>query len=155
MPSRPPSRPSAGCVELVGAVDPHDSGLYLRGKVERDVDVLAPDARCEAVDGVVGQLGCFGRRAERHGDEDWTEDFFLDDCRPGMNVGEQSGREKAALLRQRIARLPAARALGHTCIDHFADGFKLHRRDNCADVDGFVERRSNAQRFHARANLGV
>ncbi len=73
----------------------------------------------------------------------------------GMHVGEQSGRVEAALLRQRIARLPAARAFGHAGVDHLANGLKLHRRNDCADVDGLVERRADAQRFHARADFGV
>ena len=146
---------AAGGVELVGAVDPDHSGFDLRGEVERDVDVLAPDAGGETIDGVVGQLRGFCRRAEGHGDEDRPEDLFLNDGRAGMHVSEQSGREEAALLRHWTAWLPATRALGDAGIDHFADGFKLHGRHDCSNIDGFIERRAHAERFHARADFCV
>ncbi len=47
------------------------------------------------------------------------------------------------------------RALGYARVDHLADGFKLHRRDNRADVDRLVKRMTDAQRFHAGAEAGI
>ena len=67
-----------GGVEIVGAVDPDDAGLDLGRDVEREIDVLAPDGRGEAVLGVVGERDRLLGRAEAHGDEHRPEDFLGD-----------------------------------------------------------------------------
>src|SRR5580704_15509748 len=44
------STESAGSVEQVRAVHPDDTGFELRGHLQGDVDVLAPDAGCQTID---------------------------------------------------------------------------------------------------------
>jgi hypothetical protein len=146
---------SAGCVELVGGVHPDHASLDLGSQIERNVNVLAPDAGRESVHRVVGQLRSLRWSAEGHGGEHGAEDFFLRHRRRGMHIGEQSRREVRAFFGERVARLPTAGALRHSSVDHAADGFQLDRGNNRADVDRLVEWMTDAQRFHALADSGI
>ena len=140
---------SACCVELVGTIHPHHARLHLRSQVQRDVDVLAPDARRQPVHSVVGQLCGLRRRAEGHRHQHRAKDLLLHHRRCRMHIGQQRRRIVATFLRQLIARLPAPRTLGHSRVYHFANGFQLDRRNNRANVNRLVQRRPNAQSFHA------
>src|SRR5690606_26076415 len=136
-------------VEEVGAVDPHASGFDLAGNVQREVDVLAPDAGGESVAGVVRQRNRFLRRAEGHRHHDGTEYLLLHDGGCGVDVGEQRRQIPAAFVRQWAIRLEEFRALSHAALDPVINGFALYRIDDCADVDGFVQRLADTQRSHA------
>ena len=72
-----------------------------------------------------------------------------------MHIGQQGRRVETALFRQRVVRLPAGGALGHTRVHHLANGFELNRRNNRADVDRLIERRTNPQGFHTGAKLDI
>ena len=65
------------------------------------------------------------------------------------------GGKKRPFCGSGLLRLPAGGAFGDARIDQLADAFELDRRDDGADVDGFVERRADAEGLHARADLGV
>src|SRR5690606_17762752 len=127
--------------------------LELRSDVEREVDVLRPDARGEAVARVVGEIHGLLRRAEGEADDDRTEDLLLRDRRGGRDVGEQRRRVVPALLGNRPARLEAVRAVGLALLGETLDLAQLHGRDDRADVDALAERRALAQRLHALAQL--
>src|SRR5207249_11078862 len=66
-----------GRVEQIGAIDPHDARFDLGRYVEREVDVLGPHARREAVRRVVRELHGLGGGAARHRDEHRAEDRDL------------------------------------------------------------------------------
>ena len=55
---------SGGGVEQVCAVDPHGTGLDLAGRVQRQVDVVAPYAGRQAVARIICQRDRLFRRAE-------------------------------------------------------------------------------------------
>ena len=142
-------------VELVGRVHPHHARLHLRCQVQRHVDVLAPNARGQPVHGIVRQLRSLGRSAEGHRHQHRPENFFLHHGRRRMHIRQQRRRIEAALFRHCMTRLPALRAFRHACVHHLANRLQLHRRNNRPNVDRFIQRRTHAQRFHARANFGV
>jgi len=50
-------------------------------------------------------------------------------------------------------RLPACRAIGDALLDQFADAVKLHLGHDGADVNRFVEWRTDAQGAHTILNL--
>jgi hypothetical protein len=70
---------SGGGIEQIRAVDPHHARLDLRRDVEREIDALAPHTRRETVLRVVGKSHRFGRSAEGHRHEHWSEDLDLRD----------------------------------------------------------------------------
>src|SRR5260370_12788833 len=70
-----------------------------------------------------------------------------------MNVAQQGRRKIQTSRRHRYGRLPAGRALGDALIDQPLNALKLHTRDDGADVDGFVERRTDSKRVHAVLDL--
>jgi hypothetical protein len=86
-----------GGVEEVRGVHPDDTGRELGRDVEREVEVLRPEGRGEAVARVVGQLHRLGRRAEGAGDEDGAEDLLLHQGRGGGKAGDERRRVEAAL----------------------------------------------------------
>ena len=140
---------AGGRVEHVRAVDPHRAGLHPRRDVEREVDVLRPQAGGETVARVVGELDGFVRRAEGHQRDDGAEDL---DPRHGagrLDVGQQRGRIEPALLGAAPRRLPQRRALLLALLDQRADALELHRGDDGPDVDRLVERVADAERLHA------
>ena len=121
--------------------------------MQRDVDVLAPHARRQAIDRVVGQLDGLLRSAERHRGKNGAKDFLLRDDRSGMHIAQKSRRVIETARRQRNLRLPAGRAFRDALRHHALDAVQLHARDNGADIDRLVERRTDAQAAHAVANL--
>ena len=66
VPALPVAAEAGRRVEDVGAVDPDRTGLHPRGNVQRQVDVLRPDACREPVPGVVRQPDRLAGRAEGH-----------------------------------------------------------------------------------------
>src|SRR5437762_3488711 len=70
-----------------------------------------------------------------------------------MYVAQKRWREVQAPRRNRDGRLPAGRAFGDTLIHQSLDAFKLHARDDGANINGFIEWRTDAQRVHAVLNL--
>ncbi len=142
-------------VELVGRIHPHHARLHLRCQVQRHVDVLAPDARSQSIHRVVRQLRGLGRRAKRHRHQHRPKNLLLHHGRRRMHIRQQRRRIEATFLRHRMTRLPALRALGHARVHHLLNRLQLHRRNNRANVDCFIQRRTHAQRFHARADFGV
>src|SRR5690349_17641576 len=77
---------AAGGVEQIRAVDPNHACFQLCGNVQRNVDALAPDAGSETVDGVIGELNGFARRAKGHGGEDGAENLLLGDDGAWMDI---------------------------------------------------------------------
>src|SRR5579863_2940734 len=70
-----------------------------------------------------------------------------------MDVTEQ-GRRKVKSARWHFhLRLPAGCAVGYALIHQPLNSIKLNPIDDRANVDGFVERRPNAERAHAVAYL--
>ena len=70
-----------------------------------------------------------------------------------MYVAQKRWREVQAPRRNRDGRLPAGRAFGDTLIHQALDAFELRARDDGANIDGFIEWRTDAQRVHAVLNL--
>src|SRR5579859_5577504 len=71
-----------------------------------------------------------------------------------MDVAEKSGREIEAAGGHGDAGLPAGGAFGYALIDEALNAVELDSGDDGADVDGFVERRADAESVHAIANFG-
>src|ERR1700722_1361691 len=71
-----------------------------------------------------------------------------------MDVAEESGWEIKTARGHGNAWLPASRAFGDALIDEALDAVELNAGDDGADVDGFVERRADAECVHARADFG-
>jgi len=70
-----------------------------------------------------------------------------------MNVAQQGRRKIQTARRQGYGRLPASRAFRDTLIDQPLDALELNAGNDGADVDGFVERRTDSQSVHAVLNL--
>ena len=140
-------------VEQIRAVHPHDASFQLCRNVQRHVDVLAPNARRQAIDGIVGQLNRFPRSAKCHCGEHRTEDLLLRDDRCRMYIAKQRGRIIKASRRQRDLRLPAGCALSDPLINHALDTIELHAGNNGADIDCLVQRKTDAQVTHALPDL--
>src|SRR5947209_13970805 len=121
--------------------------------MQSDIDVLAPKAGSKAVSCVVRQFNGFAQRAEGHGGEHRPEDLFLCDGGARMNIREQRWRIVQSLYRKLGSRLAAGCSLGYALIDQSPYALQLRRSNDGADINGLVERRAHAQRFHARANL--
>ena len=146
---------AGGGVEQVGAIDPDHAGLDARGDFERAIDVLASRPRRR------GRSACCWRaRPLRRAcgsviaDQHRAEDLLARQQRGGLDVGDQGRRIEAAARRQRDLRLTDVGALGAARFDQPLDALELHRRDDGADVGRFVQRIADAQRRHARAQLG-
>src|SRR6185436_15907994 len=146
------AEPARG-VEQVGRVDPDGARLHLARPVEREVDVLGPDAGREAVGRVVGELDRLGGRAEAHRHQHRPEDLDLSDGRRRLDSGEQRRRIEEAILRAGPRGLPQGRALLDALLHQLLDPLELDRGHYRADVDGLVERVADAQLLHARAQL--
>ena len=136
-------------VEQIGAVDPDDTRLDLRGHVEREVDVLRPHARGESVRRVVGELDRLGRRAEGHRDQHRAEDLDLRDGGRRRNVREQGRRIEVAVRRARPGGLPQGGPLPDAGVHERTDPLELHRGHDRAHVDRLVERRAHAELLHS------
>ena len=141
-------------VEQVGAVDPHDTRFDLTRDIERQVQVVAPDACRQAEPGVVGQRHRLGRGTERHRHQDRTEDLDLRHRGRRLDTGQQRRRIEVPLRRAGPRWLPQRRALVDALLDQVFDLLQLAGRDDRADVDGLVERVADAQLLHPRAQLG-
>ncbi len=144
---------TTGSIEEIRTVDPNHAGLQFRCKVQRNIDALAPDAGSQTVHRIVGEFHSFPRSTERHRRKHRAEDFLLGYDRSRMNVAEQRGRVIQTTRRHWDGRLPASRSFGDALIDQPLDTLELHAGHDGANVDGFVERRANAQRVHAILNL--
>src|SRR5690606_14498515 len=142
-----------GRVKQIGGVDPHYACLHLGGHVQGQVDVFRPDAGGQAVGRVVGQLHRLDGRAERHADQHRAENFHLGHGRCRRHAGQERGRVEAARLGLGPRRLPQHGAFLLAFGDQLFNALQLHRRDDGAHVDGFVQRIANAQRFHAPLQL--
>src|SRR5229473_7901113 len=70
-----------------------------------------------------------------------------------MNVAQQCRRKIQTARRQGYRRLPASRAFRDTLIDQPLDAFELYAGNDGANVDGFVEWRTDSQRVHAILNF--
>ena len=144
---------TAGSVEQVRAVHPDDPSFQLRGNMQCHVDVLAPNAGRQAIDGVVGQLNRFSRSAKRHRSQHGSEDLLLRNDGCGMHIAQQRGRIVKAARRQSDLRLPASCALRDSLANHALNTIELHARDDRTDVDCLIQRKADAQRAHALADL--
>src|SRR2546430_1353754 len=101
-PPPPPPRPPPPAdprrrIKQVRAIDPHHTRLDLGRHIEREVDVLGPDAGREPVGRIVGQLHRLRRRAKRHRHEHRSEDLDLGDHGRRRHVGEQRRRGEVAV----------------------------------------------------------
>src|SRR5579871_1908243 len=106
-----------GRVELVGAVDPDAASLDLAGHIQRQIDIIAPDAGRQAIARIVRQRHRLFWRAERHRNQHRPKDFLLHDGRCRGYVGKERRRKEIALRWAGPRRLPERAALGHTLID--------------------------------------
>ncbi len=141
-------------IEIVGAVDPDHTGLELGRDIEGQIDVLAPDGGGEAIFGVVGQGHSFLGGTEAHGHQNRPEDFLGDKGICRRDIGDQRRLEEAALGWDSTVRLVDHRALGGAPLHQFANALDLDGGDHGADIDGLVERITNAQGRHALLELG-
>src|SRR5277367_7205297 len=71
-----------------------------------------------------------------------------------MDIAQQSWGEIEAAGGHRDLRLPAGGSFGYALIDQALDAVELDAGDDGADVDGFVERRADAEGVHAVADFG-
>ena len=86
-------------VKLVGAVNPNYACLNFRRHLQGKIDVLAPDAGCEAIAGVVCDFYRFAMGAKGHGREDRPEYLFRSNRVCRRDVSHQSWRKVPPLLR--------------------------------------------------------
>src|SRR2546426_1816202 len=70
-----------------------------------------------------------------------------------MHVAQQRWRKIQTPRRNGNGGLPAGGSFGDALIDQPLDALELHSRDDGANVDGFVQRRTDSQRIHAILNL--
>ncbi len=144
---------TAGGVEKIRAIYPNHAGFELRGDVQRNIDAFAPHAGGEAIHRVVGELYGFAWSAEGHRGKHRAEYLLLRHHRSRMNVAQQRREKIQTPRRHRNGRLPAGRTFSDALIDQPLNALKLHASDDGADVDGFIERRTDPQRVHAILNL--
>ncbi len=149
----PVSAESGRGVEQIGAVHPDRSRFDLGSRVQRQVDVLRPDAGREPVPGVVRQLDGLGWGPERHHHDDRAEDLDSSDGRRGRHVGTEGGRVEPPLLRDAPGRLPDARPLLPSPGHQILNLFELHGSDDGPHVDPLVQRIAHAELLHPRAKL--
>src|SRR5579884_4154500 len=90
----------AGGVEAVEGVGPHDAGPQALRHPQDAAALVGPDARRQAVGGVVGLLDRLGRGAEGEEREHRAEDLLPGDAVRGGDAGEDGGGEPVAPLRQ-------------------------------------------------------
>src|SRR5689334_5540475 len=90
-------------VEHVVAVDPHRAGPELLGQGVGLGDVPGPDARAEAVVGVVGLGRDLVEVAERGGDHHRPEDLLTHDLHVGGGVGDHCGLDEVAAVAEPAA----------------------------------------------------
>src|SRR6266404_7253074 len=65
-----------------------------------------------------------------------------------MNIAEQRRRIVETSRWEHHRGLPASCTLGYSLIDQSANAIQLHGRDDCADVNCFIERRPGAKSAH-------
>ena len=70
-----------------------------------------------------------------------------------MHIAQQGRLIKQASRRQHNFRLPAGRAFRDSLLHQSVDAFQLYTSDDCADIDGFIERRSHSERAHAQSQF--
>ena len=108
--------------------------------MERHVDAFTPNARSQTISGVIRQFDRFFRRAKCHSGEHGTEDFLLRDDRSGMHIAQKCRLVIETARRHGNFRLPAGGAFGDSLLDQAVDAFELNFCNDCADVNGLVER---------------
>src|SRR6266481_5334526 len=152
-PALPIAAKTARSIEKIRAVHPDHARFELCCDVQRNVDALAPDARRQTIDRIVGEFNRFPRRSKRHGSQHRTKDLLLRNNGSRVHVTEQSRQKIKSARRYGDGRLPAGGAFGDALIDETLDALHLHACDDRADVDGLIERRADAQRVHAILNF--
>src|ERR1700721_4879292 len=70
-----------------------------------------------------------------------------------MHIAQQSGGEVEPTGRHLDLRLPTGCAFGNSLIHETTNAFQLHRSDDGANIDSFVQRRTDAERAHAAPNF--
>src|SRR6202158_4062827 len=110
----PKTAKTAGSIEEIRAVHPDPAGFELRCDVQRNVEALAPDARRQAIDRIVGELNRFTRRSKRHGGQHRAKNLLLRNNGSRVNVTKQSRQEIQASRRHGDGRLPTGGAFGRS-----------------------------------------
>ena len=141
---------TGGGVHHIGAVDPHDASGQFWRDIKGKVDVFGPDRGRQSIAGVICNLDRFGWGAEGCGDQHRAKDFFLHQRGCGCQPRDQCGRIEAALWCCGLIDL--AFGIG---ADHLADLRVLHRVDDGAHVDAFVQRITDAQPVHTGLEFGI
>ena len=93
---------------------------------ESHIDALAPYARCQTIDCVIGKLDSFTGRAESHRSQHRAENLLLRDDRRGMHITEQRRRIVEPARGQFNLWLPASCSLRNTLVDKPLDAVELH-----------------------------
>src|ERR1700734_3650157 len=70
-----------------------------------------------------------------------------------MHIAQQGGGEVEPTGRHLDLRLPTGRPSGYSLIHETTNAFELHRSDEGANIDSFVQRRTDAERAHAAPNF--
>src|SRR5580692_3604163 len=70
-----------------------------------------------------------------------------------MHIAQQSGGEVEPTGRHLDLRLPTGCAFGYSLIHETTNAFELHRSDDGANIDRFVQGRTDAERAHAAPNF--
>src|ERR1700735_3504078 len=70
-----------------------------------------------------------------------------------MHIAQQSWGEVKPTGRHLDLRLPTGCAFGNSLIHETTNAFQLHRSDDGANIDSFVQRRTDSERAHAAPNL--
>ena len=122
--------------------------------MQREPDIFRPQARRQPVAGMVGKLHCLIRRPEGHGHSNRAEDFLGRDGRAGGHIGQKRGREERPITRNRVRWLVNLSTFLDPLLNEARYPIELHGRNDRAHVDGLIERRTDAQRFHAALQLG-
>src|SRR5437016_12795856 len=70
-----------------------------------------------------------------------------------MHVAEQSWRKIKSTRGHCNLRLPASCTFRHSLVYEATDALQLHGRNDGPNVDGLIQRRTDAKRIHAVANF--
>ncbi len=140
-------------VEQVRAVDPDAPRLDFQRNIERNIDIVRPDACRQPEARIVRQRRRLGRRTEAHRNQHRPEDFLLGHRRRRLDPCQQRRAVEESFLRQRAVRLEQFRAFFDPALDPPVDGFPLRLIDNRANVDALVERIADPEMPHPRFQL--
>ena len=144
-----------GGVEAVGAVHPHRAGLDPRCHLQREAQLLGPDAGGQPVARVVGQRDGLGGGAEAQAHQDGPEDLLGHDGTRRRRPDAQGGGHEETVVRDRPVGLPDRRAVGSARLQVSPYAVQLRPVHQRAHVDRLVQGVSHPQALHPAAEAVV